>query len=341
MKKHINFSSINQFRHVIESVKRKCEFVSLDENGDAIYDSTKPKDVLKFKGTIKLHGTNASACFNLKSGFWTQSKESIIDINSDNAGFSFFAEKNKEVFTRLFREINEKNNVDLRENTISIFGEWVGKGIQNKVSISKLDKSFFIFGVKISPFNLETPAYWIDFSYLRSKEDNIFNILDFKTFEIDIDFNKPEDSLEILEKLTKEVEDECPVGKEFGIIGLGEGIVWTSGSFKFKTKGLKHKGTRSEKIVTIDVEKVNSLKDFADYSVSEARFDQAVENVFKDGRLDIKKLGELILWVIKDVNKEELDTMVKNNIEPKNANKYISDKVRSIFFERLNNKFNS
>ena len=44
-------------------------------------------------------------------------------------------------------------------------------------------------------------------------------------------------------------------------------------------------------------------------------------------------MGDLIKWVVKDVMKEEMDTMVSNKIEPKEVNKYISSKVREMFFK--------
>ena len=54
---------------------------------------------------------------------------------------------------------------------------------------------------------------------------------------------------------------------------------------------------------------------------------------FEKEDLDIKKMGDLILWFIKDVVSEEMDTMVENGLEPKDVNKYISTKVREMFFK--------
>jgi hypothetical protein len=90
MKKMIKFPSIEQFRSVVATVLRQFNFVGLDENGDAIYDTTKPKPTLTFKGTVKLHGTNAAVCWNASSGMWAQSRENIITPEKDNAGFAFF-----------------------------------------------------------------------------------------------------------------------------------------------------------------------------------------------------------------------------------------------------------
>jgi hypothetical protein len=44
-------------------------------------------------------------------------------------------------------------------------------------------------------------------------------------------------------------------------------------------------------------------------------------------------LGDVIRWVVNDVVKEEMDTMVENSIEPKEVNKYISVKTRDMFFK--------
>jgi hypothetical protein len=59
MKKMINYPSIDQFRSVVTSINRRYNFTGLYENGEAIYDSSVSKPVLTFKGTVKLHGTNA------------------------------------------------------------------------------------------------------------------------------------------------------------------------------------------------------------------------------------------------------------------------------------------
>ena len=214
-KRLIKFPSIDQFSTVATNINRHFNFVGLDENGDAIYDKTLPKPKLKFKGRVKLHGTNASVCYNEPSGMWTQSRERIITTESDNAGFAFFTQTKEEILTNLFEQVREKNNVDLNSNTISIYGEWCGSNIQSTVGLTNLEKSFFIFGVKISPFGEEEPAYWVDHSYLRSPENNIYNIDDYETFEIEIDFNVPQLSQNKLNELALQVEAECPVAKAF------------------------------------------------------------------------------------------------------------------------------
>lgn len=343
MKKHISFPSIEQFRNVVGTVNRQYNFVGLDENGEAIYDSSLPKPVLTFKGTVKLHGTNAGVCFNDLDGMWYQSRENIITPEKDNAGFAFFADANKEQFASMFGKIADRSNIDTTKNTISIYGEWCGGNIQKGVAICNLPKSFFIFGVKVTPHHIEgiekqPSAYWVDYTDLKNNEAKIYNIDDFETYSMDIDFNMPELVQNKLGELTLAVEEECPVGKAFGFSGIGEGIVWScelkGNIHRFKVKGEKHSSSKVKKLASVDTEKITSIKEFVDYAVTESRFNQAIEKIFPNNEpVDVKKLGDVMRWVVNDIIKEETDTLVQNNLEPKDIGKYVSNKVREMFFK--------
>jgi hypothetical protein len=343
MKKHISFPSIEQFRNVVATINRQSTFVGLDENGEPIYDHNKIKPTLKFKGTVKLHGTNAGVCQNNIDGIWIQSRENIITPESDNAGFAFFVEGNKDIFAMLFSQIASKNDIGPND-TISIYGEWAGGNIQKGVGITNLPKSFFIFGVKITP-HVETdeerkksPAYWVDYSYLRAPEQKIYNIDDYQTYEMEINFNEPEMVQNKLGELTLAVEEECPVAKAFGFSGIGEGIVWSCEVdgvvHRFKVKGERHSSSKVKKLASVDTEKINSIKEFVEYAVTESRFNQGLEKTFPNNEpIDIKKMGQLMKWIIDDIIKEEMDTMVANKLEPKDIGKYVSTKVREMFFK--------
>jgi hypothetical protein len=163
MKRLIAMPSIEQFRTIVANVNREYNFVGLDDTGEAIYDISKPKPTLTFKGTVKLHGTNAGVCYNDISGLWVQSKENIITPQSDNAGFAFFVESKRDIFISLIKELSTTHNINLSENTVTLYMEWVGKGIQKSVAISNMDKSAFIFShAKVAPFNTEKVSYWIE-----------------------------------------------------------------------------------------------------------------------------------------------------------------------------------
>ena len=351
MKKHISYPKILQFRNIVANVNRAITFTGIDENGDGIYDPSIPKPTLTFKGSVKLHGTNAGVCYNKKEGIWIQSRENIITTEKDNAGFAFFVESNKEKFKELFIQIIKENKdlnyaVDVLNHTISIFGEWAGGSIQKNVGISQLEKSFYIFAVKVSKIDdIDFKSYWLPSNNLRGKYNLIYNIEDFETFSVDVDFNMPQLSQNKFAELTEAVENECPVAKEFGIKnGLGEGIVWSceinGDVHRFKVKGDKHSVSKVKTLASVDIEKLNSIKEFVEYSVTENRFQQAIGIIFLDNDLDVKKLGDLIRWVISDVTKEEMDTMVENKLEPKDVNKYISTKTREMFFTLQNENLN-
>ena len=76
-------STGNPFLKIMDYVSREMRFmnfatllfkdvslVGTDENGEAQFDYQRPKPVLKFIATEKIHGTNASVCFNTRDGLW-------------------------------------------------------------------------------------------------------------------------------------------------------------------------------------------------------------------------------------------------------------------------------
>jgi len=349
MKKLIAMPSIEQFRTVVANVNREYNFVGLDDTGEAIYDISKPKPTLTFKGTVKLHGTNAGVCYNDISGLWIQSKENIITPQSDNAGFAFFVESKRDIFISLIKELSIAHNIDLNENTITLYMEWAGKGIQKSVGITNLEKSAFIFGVKITPHlkdeNDKTVAYWVDSSYLRSPDNRIYNIEDYKTYSIDIDFNMPQLSQNKIIEMTLEVEDECPVAKAFGFDNtIGEGIVFSTflngKKISFKSKGEKH--SKASKVTTlkpVDDVKLNKIVEVVNTVTPDWRLEQALDKTFdlmNGGTIDIKKMGDFIKNVISDILKEEIDILAEAGLEPKDIGSKVSDRCRRYFFAKLN-----
>jgi hypothetical protein len=342
-KKLIKFPSIDQFATVATNINRHFNFVGLDENGDAIYDKTLQKPKLNFKGRVKLHGTNAGECYNEPGGIWSQSKENIITVEKDNAGFAFFAETKKAIFQNLMAEVMIKNNLDMNENTVSIYGEWCGSNIQSTVGLTNLEKSFFIFGVKISPFDENEVAYWVDHSYLRSPENKIYNIDDYETFEIEIDFNVPQLSQNKLNELALQVEAECPVAKAFGYPNtIGEGIVWSTELngvvYRFKVKGDKHAGKSKVKTLkVVDDVKIMKCLELADKVTPIWRLSQMLEQTFdfmNGGLMTREKLGEYIKAVTTDIVKEEILLLTEYELELKDIGKYVSEISRKYFFEQ-------
>lgn len=342
--KCVKFPKIEQFRNVIASLNRRFSFVGIDENGEPIYDPYLEKPTLTFTGTVKLHGTNAAVSFNSKNGLWTQSRNNAftLDKHDSHFGFTFFVNQHRILFKNMFHEIALQNDINYDELTVTIYGEWAGKGIQKGVAISELDKAFYIFGVKVSKLNdPEYKSWWIDHSQLRFPDsDKIFNIFEFENYSIDVDFNNPQLVSNQLAEITNKVEQECPVAKHFGVSGIGEGVVWSveydGNKHSFKVKGEKHSVSKVKTLAPVDAEKLNSIQEFVDYACTENRVKQAMGEVFSSpDEYSTKKTGDVLRWIINDIMAEEMDVMTKNGLTPKDVNKHISTKARQIFFKEI------
>jgi hypothetical protein len=156
------FPDIEQFRNAIYNVKYRAQYAGKDENGDPIQDETLPLPILNYRGTVKLHGTNGGVSYDNIRGLNVQSRENIITPQKDNAGFATFVYSKRMVWVDLIKQLAKEYDVDLDSNTIIVFCEWVGKGIQSKVGISKMDKSVFIFSnAKVVPFDENMSPYWV------------------------------------------------------------------------------------------------------------------------------------------------------------------------------------
>jgi hypothetical protein len=343
--KMIKYPSIEQFRNVVSNIKKASKYVGYDEEkNEAIMDYNLPDPVVTFKGSVKLHGTNAGISLDVDTGeVWAQSRGNIITPEKDNAGFAFFMESNKEHFLKLFEQVKSWSSNEYHGCYISLFGEWAGKGVQGKVAIAELEKQLYIFGIKISPKS-EDPAFWLDVSKLDVSEveqHKIYNIENFPTWEMAIDFSCPEKFVNDLADLTKKIGDECPVAKHFDVSGVGEGIVW-KGRYKdnmyfFKVKDERHQSSKIKKLVKVDIEKLKSVEEFVEYAVTDSRCEQGLKEVFGDDEIDIKKMGEYLRWIMGDIVKEELDTLKGNGLEPKDVGKYVSIKARKFFLDKYNN----
>jgi len=111
------------------------------------------------------------------------------------------------------------------------------------------------------------------------------------------------------------------------------------GTLRFKTKGEKHKNTKSKNIINIDPEIQKNINDFIEYAVTENRLNQGIEVVFtqQNEPLDIRKMGSFLRWIAKDIEAEEMDVIIKSNLEIKLLTKSISAKARTWFLKKWNN----
>lgn len=326
----ISYPETEQFRTIVADIRRNANFKEEDRG--------KPLPTMKFIGTVKLHGTNSAIAFQKDNGFWCQSRNNVITPMKDNAGFAtmmspvaqaFFLEK---VFpcSSAIRQAYDEGK------PIVIYGEWCGGNIQKNVAITGLNRMFVIFKVKIVDRKTVTNAEggeddvkvgrWLhpdEWKDIRWHEKSIYNIYDFPTYEIDIDFNFPELAQNKLVEITEAVERQCPVGLYFQRIGIGEGVVWTewentSGGFRFKVKGEKHSVSKVKTLAPVDTEKLANVKEFVEYACTENRMSQGLDYLREQHlSIEMKNFGTFLKWLNGDIIKEERDTVANSNLDVK------------------------
>jgi len=332
-----SFTDIGQFRNVVKAVREHHDYQGRDASNKPFFQHLSSYPTLTFRGTVKLNGTNSGivkkiiAKDPLTYSFDFESRENILSLEEDNYGF--MKSMQSKDYEKLF------NDISFNE-TCAIFGEWCGQGIQKKVAINQLPKMYVIFAVKIDNVYQDIT----NFQHLKIEDQQIYNIMQFPHFSMDIDFNNPELSQNKLVELTQNVEKECPVGKYFGISDIGEGIVWeyidSDVRYIFKVKGEKHQNSKVKTLTTVDVEAITNIKNFVEYAVTENRLMQGIDKMVELRKpIDQTSTADYLRWVYNDVIKEEGDTMIANKIDPKKIGSAISAKARQFWLNYVNTHF--
>lgn len=346
---HIAFPSIKQFKEIVRHVNDNCSFHQINH------------PTLHFVGTTKIHGTNAGIC-RLVNGsiddIYVQSRERIITVNSDNCGFALWVDANKKELNELFNEIatNEQAS-NAAENIIQIYGEWFGGNIQKGVGVSNLKKSFSCFAIRVSESAESTNWYSADKIISVTEKTtktipNFYNIYQFPTWHIVIDFSEPSSVQNTLVSLTNAVEEQCPVatkllGQPYPDCMTGEGIVWhcvtkhdviDTSSLVFKVKGEKHSVTKVKKLASANEEEIASIKEFVERTVTENRLQQGIQKM-QELEIDVSQMqniSKFIQWVVADVIKEESSMIVHNGLDDKKVKSAITTAARNFYINHTN-----
>lgn len=331
----ISFQEIDQFRHAIRNVQHKAQFVGVDATGEPIMNRLAILPTLTYEGTVKIHGCCSSIQL-LPNQVIPQSRNRVLAPDEDNYGFAKFIFALPDEAIALLKSLFGENVV--------IHGEWAGKGIQNTVAVNQVDRFWTIFRVEV----IDESGRWLsldgkDFS--RLNEFRIFNIRQFGVETVDIDFEKPADATNKINELSLAVETECPVGKFFGISGIGEGRVWAcvtpgwqSSKYVFKVKGQAHSKSKVSKLANVDVEKMKSIEDFVGKHLSEERLTQAYNWLGEQKKpQDEKSTGDFIKWLFNDIIKEESDELTASGLTVKELGGVVAKQARIWYFKKIGN----
>lgn len=304
-----------------------------------------PMPTLTFHGTVKLHGSNGGLVAHRDGGgkmaFHAQSRSCRVEVGNDNYGMAALIESmDQQELIQLFNLAIHYLQIDSSESLITIFGERVGRGIQKGTALNQFDgKQFVIFQVAVGEG--EDAKYVGNNANISMHKHNIFNIAEIPSYTISVDFDKPEDAMKEMERLTMQVEEECPWGKKFGKEGIGEGIVWTcverpaDSDLWFKTKGPKHAASKTKTVAIIDPEKVKSIRECVDKLVTEYRMDQALDYIKQQGMdVEMKSMGPFLRYFFEDLQREEADTVEASGIDWKPFQRAASNTLRVYFINK-------
>lgn len=334
------FSSIVQFSGVVKQIRDHHKWNNI------------PIPTLTFSGSIKLHGTNAGIGFSPDGEVWFQSRENLITYEKDNAGFATWGEQNLQTWKSIYASICEIEKVP--HDSFYVFGEWFGSSIQKGVAVSQLKEKHFgvfkmVFVDGVDEDAVETVVDMTKYynKFFTKSLSNVHVIDDIvEPLSITIDFTRPDLVQDKLLELTLAVEAECPVGRYFGILGLGEGIVWTTKEVtwlpKFKTKGEKHQTSRVTTVKELTEAEVTSkanAQEFLEFACSENRLQQGITKLSEMGLpVDIKSTGAFLKWVGGDIMTECKDVLIESKIDRKDIMPLVSIHARQWFMTYLNSE---
>jgi len=331
------FPKIGQFNSVVREVRQRHDFQGFDDEGNAIIRHDSPYPTIEFIGSVKLHGTNAAIVMCKGEIIGVQSRTRELSIQSDNAGFAQFVNDLPSSAKAALDQAIEWDD----ESTYYIYGEWCGGNIQKGVAINQLAKMFVVFAVKKVSAEVEEWQLFVPMNAQALSDGQIFDIDRFQLFNIRIDFNRPELAQPELERITSMVEKECPVGKAFGVSGVGEGVVWegisAGNTLRFKVKGEKHSATKVKTLAPVDIEKVASVNAFVERTVTENRLNQGLDYLREQGlEIDPKNTGVFLKWVGQDIFSEEMDCLTESGLERKDVGGEIAKAAKVFWWQRIN-----
>lgn len=351
----IKFPKIRQFRDVIKEVRHRAQFSGVDEDNMPIMDREATLPSVDYIGTVKMHGSNASVRLQVDDELVAQSRNRVLSLENDNAGFARFVFEEVEAgyWHEQLGQIREHIvpalealEVEVEDHQVTVYGEWCGGSIQKGVALNGLRKMFVVFAVR---FGTDEDTVWLGEQVIRSfdnPEKSIYNVFQFEHYRATVDFENPSLVQNELVEITNAVEGKCPVGFHFGVEGVGEGVVWrpdpllhsslNEGRFWFKVKGEKHSDTKVKKLVTIDPEKAKSVNEFVAMVTTDHRLEKGIDFLNENG-FDVSKrsTGEFLKWLGNDILEEEGDTMEASNIERRDVMKAINETGKRWFFAFL------
>lgn len=349
------FPHVDTFEASMRHVRLAAQYCGRDAEDKPLYDKSLPMPTISYEGRVKVHGTNSS--IRRANGVLTyQSRERELfeghkdgtDGDPDKFMATMSQAPHVAYWNFVFDEVKDYLAVvhgTVYEDLV-VFGEWCGAGIvKGNTAVNQVqDKFFIVFGVRAyATTESDAVPVWAsveDLAWeLHNHDLRVHPITNFPRYSATIDFDN-EDSFieEKLEILTLQVEQECPVGAAFGIIGAGEGIFWQpthstlkehhflSSEFWFKTKGDKHKASRKKIVTSEMLAEREAIAAFVGQTVTEVRLQQGFDYMSRELLLPRTKqnISTFLKWVYEDIMREDAHTITEMGLDVKKLGSPIS-----------------
>lgn len=342
--KFYKFPSIEQFRHQFKALKDFIYFNGLVDD-EPTFDYTRTLPTVAVNCTEKIHGTYAGVVYS-DSQLYAQSRNKVVTIGDDNAGFALFVEQHKTLLINICTVLKQVYNLS-DSDIIVLSGEWAGGSIQKNSALSGVDKKFLIFP-QFRVIHADESTSTLPISELHLSSDSIYSLANFPeaTFATTINFESElsiNSFLELMESRIAAIEESSPVGRYFNQPNnIGEGFVCTfdainstgqSKQFVFKCKGEKHSQSNVIKSQPAkSTEELTALNEFVDSICHSWRFEQGVvESCGTVDSADIKHMGAYLKFVTTDTLKEENDLIIASGFEVKQIMSRVNDRAKNYF----------
>ena len=292
--------------------------------------------VVTYRGKVKLDGTNAA--IRIVDGVVAaQSRSRIVTPEDDNYGFAAFVETLKPWLANL---------AYLPGGDHTIYGEWCGKGIQKRCSVSKCDRMFVVFSMTTAGKKYSDPELILN--GLGPLPETV-HVLPWYGESITVDYGSQESidfAVNLMCDYVAHVEKCDPwVESNFGHKGIGEGLVYypinadyenlpDGIDLMFKAKGEEHKNVIQLKPVISDPEKVANVDAFCDKFVTENRLSQGLTELGITVP-STKDTGAFLKWFGNDVKSESADELEVSGLTWSDVSKKVSTNARNWFFGQL------
>ena len=357
----VSFPHIYDPRNAFTRVSMRAAYAGRDEAGQPIYDGTRRKPLITFVGQVKIHGTNAAIRFEEDGSIVCQQRGGDVPDDETHFGFKTFVQslpkhvtdlmlaQARQSFSRI--ETRKRREDPTVEHPVpfpfTVFGEWFGAGvIRGNTAVNQLqDKRFYIFAVSSGTQGSEEEGtedtrFWGDGKNIDPLHPLILNAANYYGVTVDINFNSDASIAEGLKRMsecTAEVEELCPVGRELGVTGTGEGLVWTAlgdndNRVWCKTKGDKHSKTKVRAVNPEAEAKKSALATFASSLVTQGRINQAMHVLPAS---DKSKTGDVTRWVVNDILREEALAISESGFDARELTALLGRQASRMFLDTL------